>query len=115
MSEFLDSIQQLRDNISFISIRDLAIDSINKLPRIEQDRLHEDLIRGTAILEDEPHLNMYLRSFGLMHKAKIDEAFNNMLPDLEKLFSLDIEIYDWGCGQGIATICMLDFLRKHHI
>ncbi len=115
MSEFLDSIQQLGDNISFISIRDLAIDSINKLPRIEQDRLHEDLIRGTAILEDEPHLNMYLRSFGLMHKAKIDEAFNNMLPNLEKLFSLDIEIYDWGCGQGIATICMLDFLRKHHI
>lgn len=115
MSEFSNSIHQLGKNVSFTSIRDIAIDGIRRLPRCEQDRLHEELVRGTAVLDDEPHLNMYLRSFGLMHKAKIDEAFNNMLPYIEKLFSQDIEIYDWGCGQGIATICMLDFLLKHHI
>ena len=115
MSEFSDRIHQLGERLSFTSIRDIAIDGINRLPRCEQDKLHEELVRGTAVLDDEPHMNMYLRSFGLMHKAKIDEAFNSMLPYLEKLFSQDIEIYDWGCGQGIATICMLDFLRKHHI
>lgn len=115
MSEFSRSIHQLESHLSFTSIRDVAIDGLGRLPRCEQDRLHEELVRGTAVLDDEPHMNMYLRSFGLMHKAKIDEAFNNMLSYLEKLFSQDIEIYDWGCGQGIATICMLDFLRKHHI
>lgn len=115
MSEFSNSIHQLGERLSFTSIRDIAIDEINRLPRWEQDQLHEELVRGTAVLDDEPHLNMYLRSFGLMHKAKIDEAFNNMLPYLEKLFSQDIEIYDWGCGQGIATTCMLDFLRRHQI
>ena len=115
MSEFSNSIHQLGKSLSFTSIRDIAIDGINRLPRCEQDKLHEELVRGTAVLDDEPHMNMYLRSFGLMHKAKIDEAFNNMLPYLEKLFSRDIEIYDWGCGQGTATICMLDYLRKHHI
>lgn len=115
MCEFSNRIHQLGDGISFTSIRDIAIDGINRLPRCEQDKLHEELVRGTAVLDDEPHMNMYLRSFGLMHKAKIDEAFNNMLPYLEKLFSRDIEIYDWGCGQGTATICMLDYLRKHHI
>jgi superfamily II DNA helicase RecQ len=115
MSEFSRSIHQLGERLSFTSIRDIAIDGINRLPRYEQDKLHEELVRGTAVLDDEPHMNMYLRSFGLMHKAKIDEAFNNMLPYLDKLFSQYIEIYDWGCGQGIATICMLDFLRKHHI
>lgn len=115
MSEFSNSIHQLGKRLSFTSIRDIAIDGINRLPRCEQDKLHEELVRGTAVLDDDPHMNMYLRSFGLMHKAKIDEAFHKMLPYLEKLFSQDIEIYDWGCGQGIATICMLDFLRKHHI
>ena len=115
MSEFLNGIHQLGEKLSFTSIRDIAIDGINRLPRYEQDKLHEELIRGTAVLDDESHMNMYLRSFGLMHKAKIDEAFNNMLPYLEKLFSRDIEIYDWGCGQGTATICMLDYLRTHHI
>ncbi len=115
MSEFSNSIHQLGERLSFTSIRDVAIDDINRLPRCEQDKLHEELVRGTAVLDDESHMNMYFRSFGLMHKAKIDEALNNMLPYLEKLFSQDIEIYDWGCGQGTATICMLDFLRKHHI
>lgn len=115
MSVFSKSIHQLGKRLSFTSIRDIAIDGINRLPRCEQDKLHDELVRGTAVLDDEPHMNMYLRSFGLMHKAKIDEAFNNMLPYLEKLFSQDIEVYDWGCGQGIAIICMLDFLRNHHI
>lgn len=117
MSDFLNSILQLGKRLSFTSIRDIAIDGINRLPRCEQDKLHEELVRGTAVLDDEPHMNMYLRSFGPMHKAKIDEAFNQLLNTfiLNQLFSQDIEIYDWGCGQGIATICMLDFLRKHHI
>ena len=115
MSDFSNSIHQLGKLLSFTSIRDIAIDGINSLPRCEQDKLHEELVRGTAVLDDEPHMNMYLRSFGLMHKAKIDEAFINMFPYLENLFSQDIEIYDWGCGQGTATICMLDFLRKHNL
>ena len=104
MSEFSNSIHQLGERLSFTSIRDVAIDDINRLPRCEQDKLHEELVRGTAVLDDESHMNMYFRSFGLMHKAKIDEALNNMLPYLEKLFSQDIEIYDRGCGQGTATI-----------
>ena len=76
MSEFYRSIHQLERHLSFTSIRDIAIDGLSRLPRCEQDRLHEELVRGTAVLDDEPHMNMYLRSFGLMHKAKIDEAFN---------------------------------------
>ena len=39
------------------------------------DKLYNDLKRGKDILDDEIHLNMYLRSFGKMHKAKLDEAF----------------------------------------
>lgn len=78
------------------------------------DKLYQDLKRGKDILDDEIHLNMYLRSFGKMHKAKLDTAFT-CLPDVSSIFASDIEIYDWGCGQGTASICLLDFLRSNNI
>lgn len=114
MSVFLERIHQLGNAISFVKIREIANESINNLPRWEQDRLYEELLRGTKVLEDELHMNMYLRSFGNMHKAKMDEAVKQ-LPQPEKLFSEEIEIIDWGCGQGIATICLLDALRTKKI
>ena len=114
---FLGKIHQLGNNISFSAIRNIANDFILSLPRIEQDKLYSDLVRGTAILDDEPHLNKYLQCYGAMHKAKLDEAFSR-LPHINELFAEDIELYDWGCGQGIATICLLDYLRSckivHH-
>lgn len=104
----------LGNNISFTSIRNIAIDEIMLLPPHEQDRLYEDLVHGTSVINDEPHLNKYLYSFGLMHKAKLDEAFSK-IPQIHNLFSEEIEIYDWGCGQGVATICLLDYLRSYRI
>ncbi|MBQ8058985.1 MAG: ATP-dependent DNA helicase RecQ [Prevotella sp.] len=108
---FSKRIHTLGDSISFIGIRNIAVDEISTLSRVEQDRLYNELARGTQVLDDDAHLNMYLRCFGLMHKAKADEAFKN-LPKLSDLFSKEIEIYDWGCGQGTATICLLDFLHN---
>ena len=78
------------------------------------NNLYEDLKRGKGILDDEAHLNMYLRSYGKMHKAKLDAAFKS-LPEIASTFSDEIEIYDWGCGQGIASICLLDYLQSKNI
>ena len=107
---FTERLHLLGDSISFISIRNIAVDEISHLSRTKQDNLYEELARGINVLDDDDHLNMYLRCFGLMHKAKADEAYKN-LPKPLNLFSEEIEIYDWGCGQGTATICLLDFLR----
>lgn len=111
---FSNKIHALRDKISFSSVRNVAVEEIQNLSRVEQDKLYDDLARGTKVLDDEQHLNMYLRSFGLMHREKAEEAFRQ-LPRPNDLFSQDIEIFDWGCGQGTATICLLDFLRACHI
>lgn len=102
-----------RGDISFIGMRETAL-SLLPLDKLVLDKLYNDLKRGTDILDDEIHLNMYLRSFGKMHKAKLDEAFA-CLPDISSIFSKDIEIYDWGCGQGTASVCLLDFLNSKHI
>ncbi|MCI6644132.1 MAG: DEAD/DEAH box helicase [Bacteroidales bacterium] len=82
--------------------------------KVERDRLYSDLNRGKDILDDDDHLNMYLHSFGKMHKAKLDTAFSK-IPHIQDLFKEEIEVYDWGCGQGTATICLLDFLAEHKI
>ena len=102
-----------RNDISFNGMRNTALSLLPK-DKTVLDGLYNDLKRGTDIIDDEIHLNMYLRSFGQMHKAKLDAAFV-CLPDVTKIFSTDIEIYDWGCGQGTATICLLDFLNRKRI
>ena len=102
-----------RNDISFIGMRNTARSFLPK-DHMEQDKLYQDLKRGKDILDDEMHLNMYLKSFGKMHKAKLEAAFD-CLPNISSIFSEGIEIYDWGCGQGTASICLLDFLRSKNI
>lgn len=112
MSEFINRLKK-SGNISFLGMRETAIQLLPN-DKVALDKLHEDLKRGIGILDDEVHLNMYLRSFGKMHKAKLDSAFDKLPPN-ENIFANSIEIYDWGCGQGTATICLLDYLRSHQI
>ena len=83
---FTERLPTLGDSISFTSIRNIAVDEISHLSRTEQDHLYEELARGINVLDDDAHLNMYLRCFGLMHRAKAEEAFKN-LPKPKNLFS----------------------------
>ena len=64
--------------------------------------------RGVKILESEEELFGYSKSFGNMHKAKLQSAFD-ALPD--NFFS-KVNIIDWGCGQGFASMI---FIEKYGI
>lgn len=109
---FIELFRQKGDQ-SFQGMRNVALSLLPK-DSMELDRLYNELKRGTGILDDEDHLNMYLRSFGKMHKAKLDAAFTS-LPVITDLFESELEIYDWGCGQGTASVCLLDFLKSKGI
>lgn len=66
------------------------------------------LNHGTAILQNEEQLCCYLAAYGEMHKGKLQCAFTKFpFGNLDK----DIEIIDWGCGQGLASVYMADSLR----
>ena len=112
MPDFIQTFRQKGD-LSFLGMRNSAL-SLLPSDIMERNRLYNDLKRGTGILDDDDHLNMYLHSFGKMHKAKLDAAFRS-IPNPNGLFESDIEIYDWGCGQGTATICLFDFIRENGI
>lgn len=62
--------------------------------------------RGVKILESEEELFEYMKRFGNMHKAKLEVALNP-LSDNDN-FSAKINVIDWGCGQGIASMIFIE-------
>lgn len=98
---------------SFQKIWDIAFDFVRKLPSDLCDELHESLNRGVDVLDSEPLLQMYIYAFGKMHNAKLQYAFEHLQKNVFKY--REIEIIDYGCGQGLATICYHDFLQGHNI
>ena len=47
-----------------------------------------------------------------MHKAKLESCFNEF-PFTE--INQPIEVIDWGCGQGLASLVLCDFLKSNEI
>ena len=89
----------------FLSIREYAANQIdgNSTPLPG---------RGVYPLSTERELNQYIFSYGNMHYAKLKFALN-YLP--ASLFHESLEIIDWGCGQVIATIILLEFKRPKNV
>ena len=96
---------------SFSSIRELAIKRLDSI--VNQDDVFHSLKRGVAILQQEDQLFYYMKSYGMMHKAKLVSAFNHV--PFSVLNSKTIEVIDWSCGQGLASIVLLEYMREHNI
>ncbi len=71
------------------------------------------LDHGIAVLTREEQCNAYIAAYGYMHQAKINEVLDRI--DNNDFTNSDIQIIDWGCGQGLATICLFDFFNKQNI
>ena len=105
-------------------IRDLTIDDIIKVslryvsepfkscPWAYRDSEGRTLEHGTAVLETEEQCCAYMAAYGPMHQHKLIRALD------EKEFPYGalnngVEIYDWGCGQGIGTVAIIEKLRQY--
>lgn len=111
MQKYIKDILAI-NNPSFQQIRKVASNSISHLSKPEMDKLWEKLKHGVELLDSHELLCQYLYSYGNMHEAKIKDAVK-YLP--KELLQHDFEIVDWGCGQGIGTICLLDYLKSKGI
>ena len=109
---YKDEISAMR-NISFDSIRGIAKDYIMSLTEQERNNLFESLKRGVELLDSDAQMKCYLYSYGKMHQAKLYRALSCINPS--DYASCGYDIVDWGCGQGLATICFFDYLREHNI
>ena len=67
---------------------------------------------GVTIYDDETQLNAYMVAYIKWHKGKLFHTFEH-LP--YGALSGDISIIDWGCGQGMASICLYEYAKKHRL
>ena len=95
----------------FNAIREIAISQLQDIQN--SDEVFRSLGRGVAILEQEEQLFSYMKSYGLMHKAKLLAAFSHF-PFIE-IKDKSIDIYDWSCGQGLASMVLLEYLREKNV
>ena len=100
---------------SFDKIRSVAHKQLNaNFSHQEIEDMFGELKRGTLVIECEELLWKYLHSFGNKHQAKIYAALAK-IKELRNIVSGEYSIIDWGCGQGLATVCMFDYLKKDNL
>ena len=113
MLQYLNEIESL-SNPSFQQIRKIASKSLFHLTEVEKGKLWNALNRGVDLLNTHELMCQYIYSFGNMHEAKIKTALSS-ISNPKEVFNSDLSIVDWGCGQGLATVCFFDFLKSQGI
>lgn len=96
-----------------IKISNLYVpDSFKSSPCYYRDSQGRTLNHGTAVLETEEQCCAYMSAYGPMHHHKLMRALDeNEFPYSD--LSDGVEIYDWGCGQAIGTMAVIEKLRQH--
>lgn len=114
---YADDIQK-QYHLSFNGIvgisRSYVPDRFKSCPWHYKDGQGRGLNHGTAVLETEEQCCAYMSAYGPMHHHKLMRALD------EKEFPYSdltdgVEIYDWGCGQGIGTMAVIEKLRQHNM
>ncbi len=95
---------------TFKSVRKISVNKINGIP--EKDEVYNSLGRGVAILESESQMYSYMNSFGSSHHAKMLSALDKISFDE---IDNDLEIFDWSCGQGLASMVFYEYMQNKSI
>ena len=100
----IDDVVSVSRNFVPVSFRNRAWDY--------RDNFGRTLEHGTAVLKKEEQCCAYMSAYGPMHRHKLMRALDeNEFPYSD--LAGGIEIYDWGCGQGIGTMAVVEKLRQH--
>lgn len=102
-TEYVELLESVASK--FHDIRNLCLTLYSK---VSSDEIFWSLQRGVKVLTEPNQLLAYFNSYGKMHYAKVISALAS-LPD--EILTSQIEIYDWGCGQGLATMCFLEYFQ----
>lgn len=95
--------------LNFNIIIEQASGRYNALSETKQKELKESLSNGKALLKSSEQLDAYLYHYSDMHRKKLLRAYSH-IP--ESIFQHTFSVIDWGCGQGIASMVLDEFLVK---
>ncbi len=107
---YAHKINKLRSN-SFSEIRNISLWFLRDYSDEEKNDLKRIIGDGTNILTTYEQLHAYTYCFGLMHEAKLRRAFKS-IP--KNMLNTEIEVIDYACGQGIATVCFANFIEENN-
>jgi hypothetical protein len=97
-------------NKEFNAIRNISVNKVSRI--VDKDKLFYSLGRGVSVLEKEEQLFLYMNSFGKMHYEKLISAYEK-IP--ENIVRQNINLIDWGCGQGLASISFFDYFKNNNV
>lgn len=91
--------------MDFDEVLEAASNHIKSLPETKQRLLKEDLENGLANLTSMDQLQMYLSSYGHIHRQKLMMAYKH-IPN--KVWSEGkLAVIDYGCGQCVAEMVFI--------
>lgn len=93
----------------------LVVNEYRNCPWNYRDSQGRSLDHGKAVLETEEQCHAYMAAYGSMHKKKLFRAFSEKEFPYYQLTNKNIEVYDWGCGQGIGTLALIESLEKQNL
>lgn len=96
---------------TFDQILNAAKTHVAKFSETKRQHLKEALDHGLGELKSENEMDMYLASYGEIHQAKLFMAFSKLPKKI--LAEEKISVLDYGCGQGIASMVLCDFLNRN--
>lgn len=108
--KYIDRIQSIAD----ISMDKIIQNCLTHVPNVHKHSpwCHPELNHGLDLLCSEEVLDCYIAAYGEMHQSKCKAAIQNIpFYDFNGVF----EIVDWGCGQGIGSLCLLDALKDREL
>lgn len=96
---------------------DAVIETAKSLVPAEYQRYpfpwsHPEVNHGVSLLRTDDGLNCYIAAYGESHKRKVLRAIED-LPFTELRES--IEVVDWGCGQGLASLCFIEKMKERNL
>lgn len=112
---YINDIKKIKE----LTINDIIRTSLYYVPNnykrcayAYMDKQGRTLDHGKAVLETEEQCCAYMVAYGPMHRHKLMRALDeNEFP--YNTITDYIEIYDWGCGQGIGSVAVIEKLRQH--
>lgn len=108
--KYIDRIQSIAD----FSMDKIIQNCLAHVPDVHKRSpwCHPELNHGLDLLCSEEVLDYYIAAYGEMHQAKCKAAIQNIpFHDLNGVF----EIVDWGCGQGVGSLCLLDAIKDREL
>ncbi len=97
-----------------IEVNKIVEQCYNRLPTEWKSHPWDLTEHGRKVLQSGIELDGYLAAYGEMHIIKCRAALQNFpcTSHDDEIRKHNFEIFDWGCGQGIATLTLLEFLEE---